>query len=172
MNQNFVNPELDISQLPKFEEVRFLKLEPIYWKVVLISLFLFLGAAFIGLLLLFYVNEEVRSIRLEIFTVFGVAAFLLIGSSRIAFKKKGYAFRQHDALYQSGILANKVIIIPYNRVQHVAVHEGLLSRLFNLAEVQLFTAGASGSDIQIPGIKKDQAEAIKQLLMVKINKEL
>jgi membrane protein YdbS with pleckstrin-like domain len=35
---------------------------------------------------------------------------------------------EHDVLYKYGILATKTIIIPYNRVQHVALHEGFVSR--------------------------------------------
>ena len=92
--------------------------------------------------------------------------------SRISFKKKGFAFRTHDVLFRHGIIATNTIIIPYNRVQHVALHEGFISRYFGLAKIEVFTAGGSASDIEIPGIKKEQAENIKQLLMGKIQKQL
>ena len=62
--------------------------------------------------------------------------------------------------------------IPYNRVQHVALHEGFVSRIFGLAKVEIFTAGGSSSDLEIPGIEKEEAENIKQLLMGKIQKQL
>ena len=48
----------------------------------------------------------------------------------------------------------------------------IVSRLFGLAKVEIFTAGGHSSDIEIPGIEKEQAENIKQLLMGKIQKEL
>jgi hypothetical protein len=38
--------------------------------------------------------------------------------------------------------------------------------------VEIFTAGGSSSDIEIPGIAKEEAENIKQLLMGKIQKQL
>ena len=41
-----------------------------------------------------------------------------------------------------------------------------------MAKIEIFTAGGSSSDIQIPGIEKEQAENIKQLLMGKIQKQL
>ena len=91
---------------------------------------------------------------------------------RISFKKRGFAFREHDVIYRSGILATNTMIIPYNRVQHVALHEGFISRYFDLAKVEIFTAGGDSSDVSIPGIKKEQAEDIKQLLMGKIQKQL
>ena len=92
--------------------------------------------------------------------------------SRIAFRKKGFAFRNHDVLFRHGIIATNTIVIPYNRIQHVALHEGLVSRYFGLAKIEIFTAGGSSSDIEIPGIEKEQAEKIKQLLMGKIQKQL
>jgi membrane protein YdbS with pleckstrin-like domain len=98
--------------------------------------------------------------------------FLVLVLSRISFKKKGFAFRTHDVLFKHGIIATNTIIIPYNRVQHVALHEGFISRYFGLAKIEVFTAGGSASDIEIPGIKKEQAENIKQLLMGKIQKQL
>ena len=57
-------------------------------------------------------------------------------------------------------------------MQHVVVHEGFVSRFFGLAKVEIFTAGGNSSDVSIPGIKKEQAEDIKQLLMGKIQKQL
>jgi hypothetical protein len=97
---------------------------------------------------------------------------LLIVSSVIGFRKKGFAFRDHDVLFRYGILATNTTIIPYNRIQHVSLHEGLVSRYFGLARIEIFTAGGSSSDLEIPGIKKEQAENIKQLLMGKIQKQL
>jgi membrane protein YdbS with pleckstrin-like domain len=41
-----------------------------------------------------------------------------------------------------------------------------------LAKVEIFTAGGSSSDIEIPGIEKEHAEKIKQLVMGKIQQQL
>ena len=75
-------------------------------------------------------------------------------------------------LFRHGIIATNTIVIPYNRVQHVALHEEFISRYFGLSKIEIFTAGGSSSDIEIPGIEKQQAENIKQLLMGKIQKQL
>ena len=101
-----------------------------------------------------------------------ILLLIILLFSRISFKKKGFAFRTHDVLFRHGIIATNTLIIPYNRIQHVALHEGLLSRYFGLSKIEIFTAGGSSSDIQIPGITKEQAENIKQLLMGKIQKQL
>lgn len=170
--ENFTNETIDTTQLPQFEEVIFTTLHPNYWKVTLINsaiFFLFLG---IGLGLALTFTEGFSEYKLYFIIPTVIFMLLIVVFSRISFVKKGYAFRQHDVLFRSGVLATNTIVIPYNRVQHVALHEGLVSRYFGLAKIEVFTAGGSSSDIEIPGIEKQQAENIKQLLMGKIQKQL
>ena len=170
--ENFTNETIDTTLLPKFEEVQFSVVHPNYWKVILIGLTLFFLLIGIGVGLALYFNEELSPFITELSVVYVVLLLLVLLVSRISFRKKGFAFRTHDVLYRHGIIATNTLVIPYNRVQHVALHEGLLSRYFGLAKIEIFTAGGSSSDIQIPGIAKEHAENIKQLLMGKIQKQL
>ena len=172
--ENFTNDTIDTSQLPKFEEVTFTNLHPKYFKVVLINLLIVISILILVPSLVFILKPELFSGR--IWMILGILlpiiSSLIIVFSIIGFKKKGFAFRNHDVLFRHGIIATNTIVIPYNRVQHVALHEGLVSRYFGLAKIEIFTAGGSSSDIEIPGIEKEQAENIKQLLMGKIQKQL
>lgn len=172
--ENFTNETIDTRQLPKFEKVTFTNLHPKYIWVVLINLGLCIGILILVPILLSMFKPEIFSGRvwLIIGAIIPVFSILLVVFSIIGFKKKGFAFREHDVLFRYGIIATNTIVIPYNRVQHVALHEGLISRYFGLAKIEIFTAGGSSSDIEIPGIEKDQAEKIKQLLMGKIQKQL
>ena len=170
--EQFSNNTIDIKQLPRFETVAFQKLEPNYWKVVLINLFITVAILSIGLGIVYYLVDEFRKEAIYLAITLGLIIAITFVFSRISFVKKGFAFREHDVLFKNGIIATNTIIIPYNRVQHVALHEGWLSRYFGLAKVEIFTAGGSSSDIKIPGIEKEQAEKIKQLLMGKIQQQL
>jgi len=172
--ENFTNETIDTSQLPKFEEVTFTNLHPKYIRVVLISLVRIIAIVVLAPLLLSMFKPELfsRRVWLILGVIIPVFSILLVVFSIIGFKKKGFAFREHDVLFKHGIIATNTIVIPYNRVQHVALHEGLISRYFSLAKIEIFTAGGSSSDIEIPGLEKEQAENIKQLLMGKIQKQL
>lgn len=170
--ENFTNETIDTAQLPKFEEVQLTALHPNYWKVIMVQLAVLLLILAIALAFALYSIEELAVYSNQLIITAAVLAILIVFFSRIAFRKKAYAFRNHDVLFRHGIIATTTIVIPYNRVQHVALHEGLISRYFGLAKVEIFTAGGSSSDIEIPGIEKEQAENIKQLLMVKIQKQL
>ena len=172
--ENFTNETLDTSQLPKFEEVAFTALHPKYLLVVLIGLLRTIAMLVLIPTVVSMFKPEFFSGRIWLILgiIIPIFSILLVVFSSIGFNKKGFAFREHDVLYRYGIIATNTIVIPYNRVQHVALHEGLVSRYFGLAKIEIFTAGGSSSDIEIPGIEKEQAENIKQLLMGKIQKQL
>ncbi|MFT3796083.1 PH domain-containing protein [Flavobacterium sp.] len=170
--ENFTNETIDTAQLPRFEEVAMTALHRDYWKVVLLTWLIIFGVIAIGLVAAVAFIEEFQTIGATLLVPLLALIGLCLFFARISFRKKAFAFRNHDVLFRHGIIATTTIVIPYNRVQHVALHEGFISRFFGLATIEIFTAGGSSSDIEIPGIEKEQAENIKQLLMGKIQKEL
>lgn len=168
----FTNDIIDTKQLPRFEEVTFSTLVPAYWKIIWIELSVVFLVIATALIIGVQNDEKVAQKASLLYGLISALYFLILGLLRLGFIKKGFAFRQHDVLFRYGVIATKTIIIPYNRIQHVSLHEGLLSRYFGLTKIEIFTAGGSSSDIEIPGIIKEEAESIKQLLMAKIQKEL
>lgn len=170
--ENFTNETINTAGLPKFEEVPFTKLHPSYWKVVLTHIIVMVIVTAVGCGFVFTFVKELFAYQMQILLGLTFLFSLIFMFARIGFLKKGFAFRNHDVLFRQGIIATNTMVIPYNRIQHVALHEGLVSRMFGLAKIEIFTAGGNSSDIEIPGIQKDQAENIKQLLMGKIQKEL
>ena len=170
MNE-FTNNPIEIDQLPKFEEVQLKGLHPKYINVLLFN-FLLLFVLIIGVFsTLFYFKKDAFSNSTWILILVGVLVFLagLIVFTKLSFNKKGYAFREHDTIYKSGLISETTTIIPFNRVQHVALHQGFISRKLGLASIELFTAGGSSSDLEIPGLLLADAQIIKNLVSQKIN---
>ncbi len=170
--ENFTNETINTKELPKFEEVKLTALHPKYWNVVVINTLIMLLILGIVMGFVWYKSEEFQGKQLYFIIAFLLITVIGFLINRIGFNKKAFAFRNHDVIYRSGIIATNTMVIPYNRVQHVALHESFISRLFGLAKVEIFTAGGSSSDLEIPGIEKEEAENIKQLLMGKIQKQL
>jgi membrane protein YdbS with pleckstrin-like domain len=170
--ENFTNEKIDTSSLPKYESVSLTKLQSNYWKVILVNTVLvFTIVTFVSILGVVFIDELAdKALIVGCFIVLLLLFTLFF--AKISFNKRGFAFREHDVIFRNGIISTNTMVIPYNRVQHVAVHEALISRFFGLAKVEIFTAGGNSSDIEIPGIAIEQAENIKQLLMGKIQKQL
>lgn len=171
----FTNPPIDIDNLPKYQEVSFTAINKKYWNVVVINLSIFamillgvLGIVFLSV----FTHPETEVGAVFYITFLGVAIgfiIFLFWINHIAFQKKSYAIREKDILYRSGVLATSTTIIPIGRIQHIAVTEGVLSRMYGLASVEVYTAGGSSSDLRIPGIAKDKAYSIKEFLMNNID---
>lgn len=168
---NFTNNPIDINQLPKFEEVQLKGLHPKYVTVLLFNFSLLLILVIVGFSTLFYFNQDAFSNAIWMTILVGLVLILagLVMFTKFSFQKKGYAFREHDAIYKSGLISETTTIIPFNRVQHVALHQGFISRKLGLASIELFTAGGSSSDLEIPGLLLADAQIIKNLVSQKIN---
>ena len=169
MEQPFSNETIDTLVLPQFEDVQLMPLHPSYLKVIWFNIALVFGTIAIAAGFGFYFIIELQPYRLAISGAYIFIILLTIVINVINFKTRGFAFREHDVIYRSGAISINTTIIPYNRVQHVAIHESLVARWLDLATIEVFTAGGVGGDIKIPGLEKNHAAAIKQLVVGKID---
>lgn len=169
--QPFSNETLSISDLPKFETVSLQPLQKKYFKVIAFNILVFTVLVFTGISVAYsmFIEEFTAMIAVVVIGFPLVVIAIILFFARLGFRKKGYAFRTHDAIYKSGIIVESTTIIPFNRVQHVALHQGFISRKLGLATIELFTAGGSTSDLQIPGLLLADAQKIKELIAKKIN---
>lgn len=86
---------------------------------------------------------------------------------RASHEKKGFCLRDHDIHYQTGLLWQVTKSLPYTRVQHVELETGPIERLFGLTSLKFFSAGGSGADITIPGLKEAMAQKTRDFVMAK-----
>ncbi|WP_445454890.1 PH domain-containing protein [Flavobacterium sp. HNIBRBA15423] len=168
--QEFKNETIDISTLPKFEEAKLQPLQKGYFKVMLIQRAIFYGLLLIPILVLFFIdtNDFFEENVIYIVITWLVLIILNFFFLKLSFAKKGFALRGHDVIFKSGVISETTIIVTNNRVQHVALHQGMLSRIFGLASIELFTAGGSASDLKINGLLLDDAKKIKESVSERI----
>lgn len=175
MINDFENKLVALAALPKVEEVQYNALSAKYIRVVWIQSLLFsLLIVAAGLVPYYQYTVDLESqwtfeIAL-VFALFGiVVALFFIGISVLGVRQKGYAIREHDLVYKTGLITRKIIVIPYNRVQHVSLYEGVLLRVFGLTRLEFYTAGGSFGDLKISGISKEEAERIKAFVVLKVD---
>jgi membrane protein YdbS with pleckstrin-like domain len=162
--QDFTNETINIDVLPRYEEVALNTLSRKYWKVVLlnIAIFLFILAAGIGIVLFF--AEGSRPYLYVIIGTYLLFSILLITLYRASIKRIGYAIREKDLIYKSGMISISTSIIPFTRIQHITLNEGIFSRMFQLGALHVFTAGGISGSITIPGLDIHLAKTIKEEL--------
>ncbi|RZK50245.1 MAG: PH domain-containing protein [Pedobacter sp.] len=159
------------DQLPLFEEVPLFKPDPKYWRVIMINLII-VGLIFVAVISSLWIFSDFPISVLYLSTggtlIFYVLAWILYYKS---FQKRGYALREKDIIYKSGILIEKTMVIPLNRVQHIGVEEGIFQRIYNLASLQVFNAAIHGSPLVVRGLPKEIAFQLKSEILNQIPKD-
>lgn len=166
--EEFTNNTVSFDSLPKFESVPMQPLNKEYLNVVYIGNTIFTLVLSVATLIFLTVKNDSNDFILPLIAGLFVVISLIFWLSTIGFRKKGYALREKDILFKKGIWSTTLTVIPFNRIQHVALHEGFFSRMYHLSELQIYTAGGSSSDLHIPGLPKEQAEQMKTFLLKKI----
>lgn len=174
----FDNKQIDISTLPQVAQVDFKNLHTKYKTVVGIRLLI--ASIFILLLssspyIFQHITNSLPISDIWLVSICGVGVLLVILMCIISLKgvqMKGYALREHDIIYKTGIISRSQTVIPFNRVQHVVVYEGALLRVFGLCTVEFFTAGGALGDLKISGISKEEGERLKAYVIQKITKSV
>jgi uncharacterized protein len=164
----FSNQQIYMDDLPTIEDLKYEPLDPRYKVVstiVVTIIFVIIAAIYFGL---GFVIERLWALPLILIFII-ICVFL--GGVWIAliyksFKYTGYALREKDIVYTSGILFRHTAIVPFNRIQHCELSQGPLDRMYGLASLSMNTAGQS--EIELDGITYDKAIKLKNYLTQKI----
>ena len=97
------------------------------------------------------------------------AAFAVnVALVRKIYNFKGYALRNRDISYRSGIFFTTVTTIPFCKIQQVSIRMNLVSRIFGLYYVDVINGSQSAmNQLTIPGLTHEKAERLKSLLINK-----
>ncbi len=167
---NFSNPEIDIAGLPHFEAVHFHPISKEYLKKSLLELAISLGFLLVGLGFFIYFQPIPILNYLAILLLFLIFAFRIWNVIKMQ-EKYGYSLRAKDIIYKRGFIFSRTTVVPFNRIQHATISRGVLDKFFGIATLNIFTAGGSGSDIQIPGLEPELAARLKESLAKKISED-
>lgn len=97
----------------------------------------------------------------------GVVIVLLVWALAITPRQSraiGYRLREDDLVFRRGILWQRIVAVPYGRMQLVDISHGPLDRGFKLAQLKLVTAAAA-TGVTIPGLPQETAEALRDQLI-------
>jgi membrane protein YdbS with pleckstrin-like domain len=169
--ENFSNSVLLPENLPVIEKEIFNTLDKKYLRIQLIRKSVF-TIIVIGGMLAFQIFSKAEIPVFVKISVSGIIVLLLLYSLLLVFwtfPRKGYLLRENDISFQKGLFFYKITSVPFNRIQHVEVSQGILAKAFKISTLKLFTAGGSGSDLSIPGLPEDVAQNLKTFLSDKIS---
>jgi len=76
----------------------------------------------------------------------------------------GYQLREDDLVFRRGIVWQRMVAVPYGRMQLVDITHGPLDRVFGIAQLKLVTAAAT-TGVVIPGLTQPAAELLRDTLI-------
>ena len=173
-----VNPQVPSESIPAAEALDWEPLHPRYTRrlqaAALIRVAVLAGIVVVVQVLVLLSDSEVLDRiafwpLLILWTVVAFFAVKAVAWPAIAVPRCGYAVREKDILYRSGVLWRTVRVVPFNRVQHSRTDSGLIDRRYRLANLTVFPAGAGGH--KIPGLSSDTAENLRAYVSERIEAE-
>ena len=94
--------------------------------------------------------------------------------ARLSYNNWAYELTPGNLKVERGIIWKRYSNVPYERVQNVDIHRGIIARMFGFSSVNVQTAGFSGQQAMaegyIPGVSIKKAEEMREFLMSKISK--
>ena len=163
----FQNPEIPLAELPGTESVDWQALDPAYKKLKRLQNLIAALLIAIPLTLLTALTDVPLPATAVFWTAWLIVAGLLLAWPGISLPKRGYVLRDKDILFRKGVIWRSTTAIPFNRIQHVETSSTPFDRKYDLATLQLFTAGGSSGDLKIDGLKADVAEQLRIYILEK-----
>ncbi len=164
----FTNLQVDTETLPRAATLDLHPLPPAHRREILaqglITTGIFVLPSIIPLLIP-AIPSAVRGVLWLVPVLVLLLGTLLTALALVRFRRKGYALRQHDVVFRTGLFWRKTTVLPFDRVQHAEVTQGPLQRRFGLATLKFFTAGGSSVDLAIEGLLADDAERLRETVL-------
>ncbi len=168
----FQNNPIDLTTLPQLEDTPMERLSPAYLTVSYLgtAIFFFMLALVLTAIHFFTDFDVPFRVKLVIISAWLFLFLFSLWHTYMDFQLQGFAIRERDLTYRSGVFFRSTTVIPYNRIQHAEVKQGPIERKFDLQRLEIYSAGGAGSDLYIPGLPGYRADQLRDYIIEKVGK--
>lgn len=126
----------------------------------------------IYLIALPFVSESVRDYILYFYLGLIALVVLQFIYTYVLFRK--YTFYISDDAFHlhKGLFKRREIEIPFDRIQNINLQQNFLQQILSVVGLDIETAGESKAEVQIRALRKEDAEELKRLLLVRKHEKL
>ena len=87
------------------------------------------------------------------------------------YRSWGYRMDEEELRLAHGVITQTETLVPLKRVQHLDISQGPLERAFGVCRLVLHTAGTANSEVVLPGLSRETAEAMRAEIRAHIRQE-
>lgn len=162
-----INRQVWLDDTQPIESLSFEPIENRYVKVIIARIVLIYALLMACALFILLIEVDYADIILIVAECLLAVAFIVnVAMAKKIFRFRGYALRNKDISYRSGIFFPTVATVPYSKIQQVNVRMNPISRLFRLYYVDVINGSQNAmNEITIPGLSREKAEQMKSLLI-------
>ena len=116
------------------------------------------------ILLIFNRGQERDNYEIIIVLVISLVSTIL---SIAAYYKFRYHIEGDEVIINKGILKKVNLNVPFDRIQAINTNQNIIHRIFNVASLEIDTAGSKNSEIKIDAISIKKANKLKDYILSK-----
>ncbi len=107
-----------------------------------------------------------RSKGMDYFFYFAIGTLVFSAiRSILMYFRKSYYIDEDEFIVESGVLANKKVSIPFQRIQNIGYEQNLLHRILQLRKLKIDTAGSAQSEVELNGLTFEVSDQLRDLLL-------
>lgn len=161
------NFQIKIEATDPIDELSFEPVSPKYRSVQIVGAVIAYSITAALALLMLFVSNPGWCIAIE--CVIAVSCIFNLLILRKAYLFKGYALREHDITYRSGIIFPKTTSIPFSKIQQVSISQNPVSKFFDMYAIDIVNGAQGLSSVSINGLSKEKAEGLKNIITNRLN---
>ena len=123
------------------------------------------------LLIIFFVGKSAKS-DFGNYLIYFVSAIACIGMiySIMTFFRYYFHIDEDKLIVEKGIFGRSKTIIPFERIQTINFEQNLAHQAFSVVRLKVDTAGSSQKEFEFDALGKDQAHALREIILEKKSK--
>lgn len=119
-----------------------------------------------GIEAVLYAAEQVNGIAITVAAAIALWAGLIAPARRFVHWR--FALTDRELHVAHGWWLRTHTIVPIGRVQHIDLTQGPIERMCGVATLVLHTAGTEHAEVDVPGLARDHAEAVRDRIRAAI----
>ncbi len=96
--------------------------------------------------------------------VIGAFALIIFGRAFLEYFFFHFHVSEKQLIIKKGIFSKKTLVIPFERIQTVQLHQNLLHKIINHCKVAIDSAGSEETEVAIRSLSYNKAISLKELL--------
>lgn len=137
---------------------------PVAIIIILQRLFVMIIKSAWPVFVFYFINPQSKFEYIMTMIAIGAVALSTIGSL-ISYFTFYFRLEETELVMRSGLLNKTFRTIPFDRIQTISFTQNIIHRIFNVVQLDLDTAGSSGSELAIKALSHSEANAIKSFIL-------